>query len=284
MRRRRSAAGLDLSTMSTSEQITFPPGTFGPDPLRLEVLARGEAWFALNKPGGILLAQDALHAEDAVSVVGAIHAAASAGKPQLAALGIAGCSRIHHLDAEVSGVAVLATSEAAAARLRNEQGSGAWEFVFELVAEADDLPDELTCELPLTRHMSQPRMIVSHRQGKQCATRFRRLRQLGKHAVWEARTPQNRLHQVRVHAAERGLRIVGEHLYARVRPVYLSSLKRHYRPGREEERPLHAGVALHLGEVRITAGSAAAPLICAPKPRSLLTLIKRLEESRTPSR
>lgn len=255
----------------------------GPDPLRLEVLARGDAWFAINKPAGVVLAPDAMHAEDAASIVGAIHAAASAGKPQLAALGISGCSRIHHLDAEVSGVAVCATSEYSAARLRNEHGSGGWEFVFEFVAEAAEGPGELECDLPLVRHASQPRMIVSHRQGKQCVTRFRRLQQLGSHAIWEARTAQNRLHQVRVHAAERGLRIVGEFLYARVRPVYLSSLKRNYRSGRDEERPLHASVALHLGEVRIGSDRDARCVVRAPKPKTLATLIKRLEEFRATS-
>lgn len=258
--------------------ITFPPGVLTEAPVRLDVLARGDAWFAVDKPAGLLLAPDAFHPDDAPSIVSAIHAAATAGKPQLASLGIAGCGRIHALDAEVGGAAVLATSENAAASLRNQLGSGHWEFVFDLVTEASDAAaDEITCELPIGRHMSQPRMIVSHRGGKRCRTTFTRVRRLGTHEVWQARTAENRLHQVRLHAAESGLRIVGEFLYTRVRPVYLSSIKRRYRPGREEERPLHPGLGLHARIIRTRETAEPAIHVESPLPKTLAALIKRLE-------
>ncbi|MBE2214543.1 MAG: RNA pseudouridine synthase [Opitutaceae bacterium] len=261
-----------------SELITFPPGVLGTEPLRLPIVARGDGWFAISKPAGLLLAADGFHPEDATSIVGAIHAAAAAGKPQLASLGIQGCARIHSLDPEASGVAVLASTEEMAALLRNHVGSARWEFLYDLVTEAHDGPDEMECDLPLLRHETEPEMIVSHRAGKRCRTSFRVVRRLGRHTLWEARTLENRPHQVRVHAAETGLRIVGEFLYARVREVYLSSLKRGYRPGHDVERPLHAGLALHLRVVRALPGSRPDVAAEAVPPKSLATLIRRLGE------
>lgn len=258
--------------------ITFPPGVLGTEPLRLPVLARGAGWFAIAKPAGLLLASDAFHAEEAPSIVAAIHAAALAGKAQLASLGIGGCARIHTLDAEVSGAAVLASTEETAALLRNHIGSGRWEFVHELITEAHDGPDELLCELPLVRHETEPEMVVSHRAGKRCRTQFKLVRRLGRHALWQATTAESRPHQVRVHAAESGLRIVGESLYARVRQVYVSSLKRGYRPGHDDERPLHPGLALHLRVVRALPGSRPNVAAEAPLPKSMTALIRRLDE------
>lgn len=261
-----------------SDLITFPPGVLGQDPLRLPVLARGEGWFAIAKPAGLLLAPDAFHPDDAPSIAGAIHAAATAGKPQLAALGIGGCARIHSLDAELSGAAVLASTEETAALLRNHNGSGRWEFVYELVTEAHEGPGELVCELPLTRHELQPRMVVSHREGKRCRTVFTLVRRIGGYVLWEARTLENRPHQVRLHAGECGLRIAGEFLYVRVREVYLSAIKRGYRPGRDEERPIHSGLAMHLRTIRALPGSRPEVVAEAPRPKTLMALVRRLEE------
>ncbi len=258
--------------------ITFPPGVLGAEPVRLPVLNRGEGWFAIDKPPGLPLAPDAFHPDDAPSIVGAIHATATAGKPQLAALGIGGCSRIHSLDAEIGGAAVLASTEESAALLRNHIGSARWDFSYDLVTEAHDGPEEIVCELPLVRHEELPRMLVSHREGKRCRTTFRLVQRLGRYALWQADTHENRPHQVRVHASECDLRIVGEFLYARVRQVFLSSLKRGYRPGRDEERPLHSGIALHLRSVRSLPGSRPEVIAEAPRPKSISTLIRRLEE------
>lgn len=260
------------------ELITFPPGVLDPGPVRLPVVARGEQWFAIDKPAGLVMTPDAFHAEDSPTVVGSIHAAALAGKRQLVDLGITGCSRVHALDAELGGVAVLASSEPAAAIMRNEIGSRQWTFVYDLVTEAFDGPDSITCDLPLIRHGRLPRMVVSHQAGKRCSTQFTLVRRLGGYVLWEARTPENRAHQVRVHAAECGLRIVGESFYVRVRKVFLSAIKRGYRPGREDERPLHPGIALHLR--KIDSGAAGTFKIAAEskRPKTLATLIKRLEE------
>lgn len=258
--------------------ITFPPGVLGDEPRRIRVLARGEGWFAVDKPAGLALAADALHPEGAPSLAGAIHAAALAGKPQLTALGIGGCSRIHSLDAEASGVAILACGEGEASALRNSLGSGRWEFTYQFLAQGSSGEPSITCDLPIAKHPTLARMIVSHRQGKRCATIFTREKILGGFELWTALTRENRPNQVRLHAAESGLRLLGEYTYGRVPPVLLSSLKRKYRPGRHAEQPLHPGLALHLQEVRFPAPGSAEAGVRAGRPKTFDALVRRLEE------
>jgi 23S rRNA-/tRNA-specific pseudouridylate synthase len=119
-------------------------------------------------------------------------------------------------------------------------------------------------------------MVVSHRGGRKCATVFTRREAWGRYSLWEARTGDNRPHQVRIHAAESRLRIPGEHLYVRVRLPYLSALKRDYRPGSGDEQPLHGPLCLHLREVRFPAPDGSIVTVEAPRPRSFSALLSCL--------
>lgn len=260
--------------MSGSELISFPPGVLGADAVRLPVLVRQADWFAVNKPAGVAVCADPLEPA-APGLLEAIGAALHAGKPQLQRLGIADCARVHGLDAEATGALVLATSPEAHARLRNAVGSRRVQFVYEFVASGR-LACEVDCALPLARHSAEPRMVVSHRDGRISETSFRLVRELGEYRVWEARTRENRPHQVRLHAAESGLRIPGEAIYGRVPLVYLSAVKRGFRPGRGEERSLHSPLALHLREIEIHEEGATVR-VSAPLPRSLAVMIELLE-------
>jgi len=268
--------------MSARECITFPAGVLGAEPARLPVLARGEGWMALAKPAGVSVGSEALE-PTAADLIGALQSALAAGKPQLLRLGITHAGRVHHIDAAATGAVVLALGAEAEARSRNDVGSQRWEFVFDVLAEANvgDEPAPLTCDLPLVRHATEPRMVVSHATGKKCATTFTPVRSLGRWGLWEARTQDNRPHQIRVHARESGLRIPGENTYGRVPRVFLSQLKSKYRAGGDDERPLHPGLALHLREIGFRGAAEAAIRVVAERPKSFEVLLRRLADSAT---
>jgi 23S rRNA-/tRNA-specific pseudouridylate synthase len=263
--------------MASESLITFPAGVLGRDPTRLPILASGPDWIALAKPAGVALGNDLLESRWA-DVLGALDAAIREGKPQLARLGITHAGRIHSIDAEISGVLILAVGPEAEARLRNDVGSGRWEFVYDLVTQASKHEETvMTCDLPIVRHATEARMIVSHATGKKCATTFEPVRALGRWHQWEARTRENRPHQIRVHAAERGLRIPGETVYGRVPRVYLSELKPRFRPPRgREERPLHASLALHLREIRMADAAGGLTRIEAARPKTFDVMLQRM--------
>jgi 23S rRNA pseudouridine1911/1915/1917 synthase len=266
--------------MAAADMLTFPAGALGVDPVRLPIIAREEGWLALNKPAGLAVGADPLEAQHA-DLVSALSAAITAGKPQLAKLGISYVGRVHGLDAVATGVAVLALSPAAETDMRNAVGSQRWEFVYDVLAQTGKHAEDIAiaCDLPLARHATEPRMIVSRATGKKCATHFTPARSLGRWTLWEARTRDNRPHQVRVHASERDLRVPGESTYGSVPRVFLSDLKSKYRAGRDLERPLHPSIAMHLREVRFTTSGGVETHVTTPRPKSFEVLLRRLAEA-----
>ena len=88
-------------------------------------------------------------------------------------------------------------------------------------------------------------MFISHKTGKKACTHFRFLGAYGYYELWEATASFMRPHQIRYHAADQGLVIVGEYLYGEELPLLLSQFKRKY-TGRDRERPLYEGLYLHM--------------------------------------
>lgn len=270
----------EISRMADHDMITFPSRELGLDPVRLPILERGNGWIAFSKPAGIAVGGDTLEATSP-DLGAALVRALAAGKPQLGRLEITFAGRVHVLDALATGAVVFALSPEAEAKMRNAVGSRQWEFVYDVLAQTTNRPEgePVGCDLPLVRHGVEPRMVVSHAAGKRCHTSFKPLRPLGRWTLWEARTRDNRPHQVRVHAAESGLRIPGETVYGGIPRVFLSDLKPRYRPGRGDERPLHASLCLHLREIAGTDANGAAFRVSAPRPKSFDVLVRRLEEA-----
>lgn len=266
--------------MPTCDLITFPAGALGVDPVRLPVLARGDGWLAFSKPADLAFGKDVL-CPSAPDLLPAMMAAVTAKKPQLVALGIEHVGRVFPVETAASGVVVIATNPETETRMRNAVGSRKWEFVYDFLAQqtAAGAPTAMTCDLPLVRHATELRMLVSHAGGKKCETMFTPMHSFGRWTRWEARSAENRPHQVRVHAWECGLHIPGDGVYGRVPRVYLSQIKRRYRPSQREERPLHPSLCLHLREVAFPDANGAIIRVEVARPKTLAVMQRRLEEA-----
>lgn len=264
---------------SKKEFISFPPGYLGSRPEKFPLVANSDRFFAINKPAGLACFQHewTLGKPD-LSM--ALRRELLNGKPQLKALGIEGLFRAYNLDAELSGALVFAKNEESELLLKNAVGSAQVVFRFHLLVRAETEDRSFVCDLPLAKHFNNKRMFVSHRTGKKCETRFRYLRSFGQYQLWEAETTDLRTHQIRVHAAERGLEIAGEDLYAEGDEIYLSRLKRDYMRGKGREKPLYSGLCVHLLEVEFRLPDLELPTILAPLPSRFETLLKRLDEYR----
>ncbi len=238
---------------------------------------------ALGKPAAMRVGPDLL-AASAPDLLAAVKAALAAGKRQLLNLRIAHVGRVHSVEAAASGAVILAVTPEAEVRLRNAAGSRRWEFVYDVIAQntGAEQPAPLTCDLPLASHASEPRVVVSHASGKKCKTVFTPVQALGRWTLWEARTRENRPHQIRIHAHECGLHVPGDFVYGRTRRILLSQLKRGYRPGRDEERPLYAHPCLHVREIMVAAGPETVVGVQAPRPRTFEVLLRRLEAAAGP--
>lgn len=179
---------------------------------------------------------------------------AAQGKPELERLGVSknGVTAIYSMEPDLSGVALFATDPETAEFWRNSYGSDGFTLKIHFVAETASPGDEAECDLPLARHFRDKRCVVSHTTGKKTQTHFRRLEVMGRFSLWEATTHFYRMHQLPVHALEVGMTILGDTTYSSSRPLFLSELKRSYRPSKgKEETPLYEGMAMHLAELTV---------------------------------
>ena len=104
-------------------------------------------------------------------------------------------------------------------------------------------------------------MVVSHKRGKRTSTHFQKIAHHDLYDLWQAETQYLRPHQIRIHAAESGLKMVGETLYSQTAPP---------QPLLPKKRPLYSGISLHLKEVLW-----AEEVVTAPLPKKMLALINR---------
>ncbi|OYV47421.1 MAG: hypothetical protein B7X06_03100 [Verrucomicrobia bacterium 21-51-4] len=172
-------------------------------------------------------------------------------KPEWLRLGLEYARPIYPLDLEISGGAAFATQPEGLAKYRNAFGSEQWLFSF--VGIAHGAPAELQWEsaLPMLQEYGQPRMRVSHRFGKKAATAFIQLEQVGPYTLWQMKTSYPRPHQLRLHAAEGGIRLLGEELYLEEPMPIGADFKK---PGRwKGATPTqeYTGIALHLQRVDV---------------------------------
>lgn len=258
-----------------AEALGFPVPLLGMRPMRLSVVMDDGVCLALDKPSGVLVFPDPWYGRTPV-LVEAIRHQARAGKPELvrAGVGVDGLWAVHDLDPEAAGPVLFCRDRDLGERLRNDVGSNLFQFEFEFLTRANEEADALLCELPIARHASESRMLVTHKSGKLAQTEFCRQQRLGKYELWTARIALPRRHQVLIHAHESGLPVVGDRLYSRVRAPLLSQLKRDYRSKRnEDEVPLFAGPAYRLARVVLPDGR----VVEAPAAKPWQGLIKRLE-------
>lgn len=249
-------------------------------PQRLPVIWRGQAGFALNMPPGVQILPDNWYPRTPL-LAESINYQVAQGKGEMQRLGIpdTGAIAIYSMEPDISGVALFAFDGTGGEFWRNAYGSGMFELRIEFFAEQGPDVDELSTDLPLARHMTENRMLVSHRTGKKAQTTFRRLETLGRFSRWEAITSFYRMHQVLVHAQEVGIPVLGDTVYGNSRPLYLSSLKRSYRPSKKkEEAPLYDGCPMHLRAVTIPLPEGGTTTIEAPLPNRYAVLLKRLQD------
>lgn len=238
--------------------IGFPPGLLDERPLRLAILANDGDLLALEKPPGLGLSAHPWYPE-APLLARALNEQAAAAKPELRRLGIGteGPWPVFSFEPEIAGIALFAKTRPSAEHFRNVYGSELFALTFELLAragprDAEGAPLPFEVSLPVAPHRMEPRALISHSTGKRAVTRFAPAERFGEAILWRAETPLARLHQVRLHAQEAGLRVLGDILYGGDQPVLLSRLKRGYAFKRgEEEQPLYPFPCVRLSRIAL---------------------------------
>jgi 23S rRNA-/tRNA-specific pseudouridylate synthase len=177
--------------------IGFPPHTIRESSTRVKILLGGDDFLAIDKPPNVPSEKIIEHFPK-----------------QRAGLDPCHPKEVFALDEEISGIFLIAKTKKSAAELRNFHGSQLFTFTFDLLTLPTALDKTITCDLPIAKHSSRYAMVVSHKTGKKSHTDFRFIENVGPYEHWQATTRFLRPHQIRLHAHECGLGIIGENLYA----------------------------------------------------------------------
>jgi RluA family pseudouridine synthase len=121
---------------------------------------------------------------------------------------------VHRLDADTSGVLLLAKSPGALNTLGGLFESRRMEKVYLAVVRGVPRQSEWTCRLKLAPDPGAVgRMKVDARHGKEAETAFRVLESKGNTTLVDAHPLTGRTHQIRIHLAESGCPVIGDPLY-----------------------------------------------------------------------
>ena len=217
----------------------------------IPVLFEDAHLLALDKPAGLLVSPDRL-APERPALMPLLHAGIAAGKSWATERGLEYLSNVHRLDAETSGVLMLARNKPALIKLADLFGSE--KPVRKYVALVQGSPDDeqFETDAKLSPHPGQPGLMrIELRRGKKSHTKFEVRERYSRWTLLNCLLLTDRTHQVRIHLRFVGLPVVGDALYAG-KPLWLSQLKPDYRlkPG-HEERPLISTAAVHAEELSL---------------------------------
>jgi RluA family pseudouridine synthase len=263
------SAAIKLSSPATREFWEIP------------VLFEDEFLLALDKPAGLLTSPDRYDPQRP-NLMKLLHAAIKDQKPWARERGLNYLSNAHRLDFETSGVILLAKTKPALVALADLFGSEKPLKQYAALASGSPPAEKFEVDAPLAPHPARPGfMRVDPKNGKKSKTNFEVLENFAGpgYVLLKCEPQTGRTHQIRVHAAHMGLKIVGDGLYGG-KPLWLSRLKKDFylKPGREE-KPLISRVALHAEQLQLVhPNTGQIVTISAPWPNDLTVGVKYLRK------
>jgi 23S rRNA pseudouridine1911/1915/1917 synthase len=238
-----------------------PASELVPEEVPLTVRYEDEHLLVVDKPAGVVTHPSAGHAGGTLVHGLLAHAVAGGADPTRPGI-------VHRLDRDTSGLLVVARSERAHRRLQRMLRDRLIERHY-LALVHGRTPPAMTIDRPIGRDRRvRTRMAVDLEGGRPAVTHLRRLEDLGRLSLLEARLETGRTHQIRVHLEAAGHPVVGDTVYGR-RPGALGLERQFLHAARlafphpeggeqiEVESPLPHDLELALGRARREAASGA---------------------------
>lgn len=262
------ALALSTTLVTPGDEITCDLPDFAPPPVNLDytILYEDDWLLAVNKPPGLRV-----HSQGRFVTANLIYHLRRQHQPPYPEAHL-----VNRLDADTSGVVVLARDKATLAALARQFERG--EVTKTYLALVNGIPEtrQGTVDLPIGKITAgEVTRYGVAAEGKTAVTHYRILETFGEsYALIELRPEHGRTHQLRVHCAAIGHPIVGDALYTMHDDAYLAWR----REGRHNgEMDLIARQALHCADTELAHPvNGRAVQITAPIPSDIADLLKKL--------
>ena len=256
---------IKLSSLATREFWEIP------------ILFEYEHLLALDKPAGLPVSPDS---DDATrpNLMALLHAGIAENKPWARDRALTYLNDAHRMDAEASGVLLLAKSKDFFVALSDLFGAERPLLKYVTLVQGHPAEEQFQVNAKLASHPTRPGFVhVNPKEGKKAQTKFSVLEKFQRWTLMRCEPLTARPHQMRVHLQNSGLPIVGDALYGG-KPLLLSKLKPGFYLKRgHEERPLIAQAMLHAEEVQLPHPVTGESItITAPWPKDLKVAVKYL--------
>lgn len=120
---------------------------------------------------------------------------------------------VHRLDRVTSGVMICAKNQKALSWLQKQFSNRKVKKSYVAITQGHLEPTEAVIDMPIRRNPAKPLTFHTHNDGKSATTHYIVTKQLGSYDLVSLRPETGRTHQLRVHLAQVGHPIVGDHLY-----------------------------------------------------------------------
>jgi RluA family pseudouridine synthase len=180
--------------------------------LRIPILYEDRSVLAIDKPPGWMLVPVSWQRTQR-NLQTALFSSIGAGHFWARSRNIRYLRYIHRLDAETSGVLLLARSPGALRTLGELFETRRMEKIYLAVAVRKPERNTWTCRAALGPDPAEIGRMRADPRGKPAETAFRFLGEAGGQFLIEARPYTGRTHQIRIHLAESGCPLLGDALY-----------------------------------------------------------------------
>ena len=188
---------------------------------------------------------------------------------------------IHRLDKDTSGIILFAKDENTH-KILSQQFEHREVEKYYLGIVTGSLPQRSgTIEEPIMEHPVHNRMMIN-KKGKSSITDFEVIEDFGVYSLVQFRIHTGRTHQIRVHMKHLDHPIACDEIYGSGNPILLSSFKKKYRLGKQEEteRPLLSRLALHSHRLIFTLPGSKKYNLVAELPKDMQAVMQQLRKNR----